>query len=88
MSRDGLHTTITNHKHHEVRYGKGSTDYATTQKKNSNVTRMNKGGNVSPEILEQYGIAKKDITNWSKVQVGVLNALHINEATLTRGEWS
>jgi hypothetical protein len=49
---------------------------------------MNKGGNVSPEILEQYGIAKKDITNWSKVQVGVLNALHINEATLTRGEWS
>jgi hypothetical protein len=48
---------------------------------------MNKGGNVSGEILEKYGITRGDIRDWGKIQLGVLNLLNINEATLGKEEW-
>jgi hypothetical protein len=87
ISRNRLHTAETNHKHHKERYGNGGTQYAIVQKKKSIITRMNQGGNVSPQILKKYEITKKDITNWEKIQIDILNSLDINEETLSQQEW-
>ena len=40
-----------------------------------------------PEILKKYEIKKKDITNWQKVHIDILNSLDINEKTLSEQEW-
>ena len=87
VSRNRLHTTQTNHKHHEERYGSGESQYAFNQKKRSTITRINKGSNVSPEILKKYDIKKTDITNWEKVHIDILNSLNINQNTLSQDEW-